>query len=63
MGMLGKNCSPEEIRHWIEHSSLAGFQKELDSAPDEFRYQILAALIADEKRGFQQKALEGRVPL
>ena len=63
MGMLDKDSSLEDIRHWIDQATAAGFQEKLNSAPEEFRYQILAALMADEKQGLEVKALDERVPL
>jgi hypothetical protein len=57
--MLDINSTPQEILVWVETNNLDWFQRELDAGPQAFRYQILAALLADEKHGFEQKRIDG----
>jgi hypothetical protein len=47
--------SPAEIRAWIAASNIARFQRELESETDEFRYNILATLIATEYEKFAKE--------
>jgi hypothetical protein len=63
VGMTDRNRTPEEIQAWINDNNSVWLQRELDFGPEEFRYQILAALLADGMRGFERKRLDGCVLL
>jgi len=43
---------------WVKKGNSANFLVALNSGPDKFRYEILAALLADEMKGFELKAFE-----
>ena len=45
-----------EIQAWIAEDNIARLQQKLDSGTDEFRYEILAALLADELRASKTQA-------
>ena len=49
--------SPAEIRAWIAASNIARFQNELESETDEFRHNILMALLATEREKFEKEPL------
>ena len=61
VNMLDRNSTPQEIRDWVAIKNLDWFQRELDAGPQAFRYQILAALLADEEQGFEQKQIVGHL--
>ena len=48
---------PPEIRAWIAAGNIARFQNELESETDEFRHNILIALLAIEREKFEKKTL------
>jgi hypothetical protein len=54
---VDRASTPAEIRAWIAASNIARFQKELESETDEFRYKILAALLAYEYEKFEKEQL------
>jgi hypothetical protein len=49
--------SPAEIRAWIAASNIARFQNELESETEEFRHNILIALLAIEREKFEKEVL------
>jgi hypothetical protein len=57
--MLDRNSTPEEIQACVATANLAWFRRQLDSGTEEFRHEVLEALLADEKHGFERKSLEG----
>jgi hypothetical protein len=57
--MSDRNSTPEEIQACVAAVNLAWFRRQLDSGTEDFRHEVLEALIADEKHGFERKSLEG----
>jgi hypothetical protein len=52
-----KQSTPAEIRAWVAAGNIARFQKEMDSETDEFRFKILAVLLAIECEKFEKEQL------
>jgi hypothetical protein len=49
--------SPAEIRAWIAASNIARFRTELEAETNEFRHNILIALLAIEREKFEKEPL------
>lgn len=53
--MADRTSTPKEIQAWVAASNSAWFRSILDSGKDEYRFKILAALLANEKKDVRQE--------